>query len=479
MSVISATGVPIHDGADRIDRPIVPWEHKKMKSACLCVSRVLHAGYLFEHEDTRILFDPIFENPFSVNCHAFPQTEFDVEAIRGQRFSAVLISHYHDDHCSLESLNLLSRETPIYVYCVHEELFGMIRDLGFTQVHPLTLDRSVRVGPFEITARRALDEDVDSIFQIRVGEINILNVVDSWIGETTMDLLEKSAPWDLVLWPFQTMRELEVLSPHGSHRARPEVPGEWKEQLRRLRPKCLVPSSCQFKLEPWSWYNRAFFPISYAFFEKEIKNILPKTRLIRLDPSRSIFLDPNGVCPAPSLSWVRLIGAEGADYEFEPEARPPSVAEISRRFRALSASQAREVSDYCHHGLIERFAALESSTEPFFSAPRRWRLSVYDELGAPAHYDYKVRGHRLEMASPGGFDWLTEISATKLHGALFEGETLTSLYLRINDAEFGPEKEKEHREADILEDPLIRCLYTGSIGSFQRAQLRRLLQAVT
>ena len=99
------------------------------------ISRILHAGYIFEHElnheSDRIAFDPIFENPFSQNCHAFPPVKFDYAEIRKQKFAAVFISHYHDDHCSFDSLDLLDRNTPIYIYCVFDEMFSMLKELGF------------------------------------------------------------------------------------------------------------------------------------------------------------------------------------------------------------------------------------------------------------------------------------------------------------------------------------------------------------
>ena len=79
----------------------------------LKISRILHAGYVFECDGTLIAFDPIFENPFSRNCHAFPDVRFDHARIRGMRPDAVFISHFHDDHCSLESLDLLDRATPL------------------------------------------------------------------------------------------------------------------------------------------------------------------------------------------------------------------------------------------------------------------------------------------------------------------------------------------------------------------------------
>src|SRR5471032_237179 len=147
----------------------------------LRISRILHAGYVFECEGTLIAFDPIFENPFSRNCHAFPDVRFDHAQIRGMKPDAVFISHFHDDHCSMESLDLLDRDTPIYLYCLFDELFAMIRELGFVNVLPLKVDAPVQVGAIEVIPRKALDSDVDSMFHIRAAGLNVLNVVDSWM----------------------------------------------------------------------------------------------------------------------------------------------------------------------------------------------------------------------------------------------------------------------------------------------------------
>ena len=227
----------------------------------LKISRILHAGYFFEYQDTRILFDPILENPFSVNCFAFPAVEFDSAQIESLKVDAIFISHYHDDHCSLESLNLLNRDIPIYIFCLQGEMLEMIRQLGFHQVIPLTLRQPIEIGGFEITAWQALDSDVDCLLQIRADGRNVLNVVDSWIDAQTMDQLLLEKPWDLLLWPFQTLRELEVLSPSRHPASTCEIPPEWILQLKALSPKAIVPSSCQFIHEEWSWYNQHMFPI--------------------------------------------------------------------------------------------------------------------------------------------------------------------------------------------------------------------------
>jgi L-ascorbate metabolism protein UlaG (beta-lactamase superfamily) len=447
-----------------------------MSTSSLTISRILHAGYVFECEGTRIAFDTIFENPFSRNCHAFPDVRFDHEQIRRQRFDAVFISHFHDDHCSLESLDLLDRATPLYIYCLFEDLFAMVRQLGFSQVHALRLNVPVDVGPFQVLPREAMDADVDSMFQVKAAGLNVLNVVDSWIDDATLAKLVEEGPWDMVLWPFQTMRELEVLAPSRSHAAPPALPEEWLPQLQALAPRYVVPSSCQFLQEPWSWYNRAFFPMSYAQFAREVGAALPDARVVRLDPSVSVLLDAASLQPAPPLSWVIPVGEQDVDYVYEGNAAPPPTAEIARHFAPLTAAQQARVMDYCRAGILDRYAETEAASD-YFDRTRIWQLSVFDHAGEVTRFRYRLEPDGaacLDMnAAP--LAWTTEIPAAKLYAALELGESLTSMYMRINDTVFDADIERELADADVVDDPLIRCLFSDGFGAYQAAQLRRLL----
>jgi hypothetical protein len=108
-----------------------------MSASALTISRILHAGYVFECEGTRIAFDTIFENPFSRNCHAFPDVRFDRETDPQAALRRRL-------HLALPRRPLLAREprparprTPLYIYCIFDELFDMVRQLGFANVQPL------------------------------------------------------------------------------------------------------------------------------------------------------------------------------------------------------------------------------------------------------------------------------------------------------------------------------------------------------
>lgn len=443
--------------------------------AGLTVSRILHAGYVFAQDGVRIAFDTLFENPFSRNCHAFPDLRFDVEQIREQHFDAVFISHFHDDHCSLDSLDLLPRTTPLYLYCLHPELFEMLRTLGFSKVTPLCFDQAVAVGPFVVTPRAGMDAEVDAMFQVQSGALNILNVVDTWIDDEALARLVQHGPWDMVLWPFQTMRELEVLAPTRFEPATGDVAPEALAQLAALAPRVVVPSSCQFRHEAWSWTNHAYFPISYARFGAQVEQHVAGCRVVRLDPGASLALDAHQVAAAPRLPWVVPVGPQGLDYDYQPQAPVPPVATIASRFAALTPAQWASLTHWCEQTLPQRYAEF-GAMSAYFDQPRRWRLSLLDHDGTAQVFDYLLDDELASLQCDTGapVQWSTELPAARLLAAIVDGESLTSLHVRINVQQFDAATEAALRESEVMDDPLIRCLLDGSVCSYQAGQLRRL-----
>jgi hypothetical protein len=282
----------------------------------------------------------------------------------------------------------------------------------------------------------------------------------------------------MVLWPFQTMREIEVLAPMRSIPAPPTLPEEWIPQLQALAPRYVVPSSCQFLQEPWSWYNRAFFPISYAQFTREVTDALPRAQVVRLDPGASVLLDSASLRPAPPLSWVQPVGPQDVDYAYEGNAAPPPTSEIARHFAPLTEDQQARVMEYCRVGVLEKYTEVEGdAASDYFDQPRIWQLSVYDHAGEATRFRYRLEQGRGAVPDDGSapLGWTTEIPAAKLYAALELGESLTSMYMRINDTVFDADTECALLDADVVDDPLIRCLFGDSFGAYQAAQLRRLL----
>lgn len=442
------------------------------------ISRILHAGYIFESEGSKIAFDPIFEVPFSRNCYAFPPIQFDIEEVKKLHLDAVFISHIHDDHCSLESLNLLDRKTPIFIYSVTEEIPDLISRLGFASVTQIFVNRVIQIGSFEITPRRALDVDVDCLFQIQTKEHNILNVVDSWIDWETLELLKQQQPWDLILWPFQSMRELEVLSPIRFGFPDPEIPVEHLNQLRALNPRAVVPSSCQFLQEPWSWYNESFFPISYTFFETQIKKVLPDANVIRLNPGKSLQVKNHRFRWNPSLTWIIPTGDQDVDYTYNQNLKVPPLSEIAQKFELMNYDQKKRVEYFLKSEIPSIFQELDPLDSNYFLKPRIWELQTFSGLGENKKYLFRIDGKSLEPIAntQEPVAWLTEIAESKIYSALVNGESLSSLYIRINNIFFSAQIESELLDVDATMDPLVRCLFSKNPVSYQRAQLDQIIR---
>jgi hypothetical protein len=180
------------------------------------------------------------------------------------------------------------------------------------------------------------------------------------------------------------------------------------------------------------------------------------------------------------LSWVIPVGPQDVDYTYEGHAAAPRTADIARHFPPLSTTQHERVMDYCRSGLVQNYGAVEAASG-YFDQTRIWQLSIYDHAGEVTHFRYRLEAggvaHLDEGVAPLG--WTTEIPAAKLYAALEEGESLTSAYLRINDAVFDADIERDLAQADVVDDPLIRCLFSATFGVYQAAQLRRLLARST
>ena len=132
------------------------------------------------------------------------------------------------------------------------------------------------------------------------------------------------------------------------------------------------------------------------------------------------------------------------------------------------------VLDFVTDGLLTRYRAMELPEDSYFVKRRHWRLRLVDHTGAARQFDYVVEGDAIalsrEALAPA---WLTEVAACKVYAALALGESLTSMYVRINDAVFDAASEADLMDADIVDDPLIRCLFDEKVGAYQAAQLAR------
>ena len=217
--------------------------------------------------------------------------------------------------------------------------------------------------------------------------------------------------------------------------------------------------------------------MSYRQFETDLASVIPETQIVRMNPSESLMLVNGAIAPARPLDWVIPVGAQNLDYEFRPNEIPLATAEIARKFEPLTEDQLDRVLGFCKTGLIAKYKVLAADFHPYFAAKVYWRLSVFDHQGFKTQFVYCIHGRHIEIADrdvamPLG--WATEVSVNKLYSALERGESLTSMYIRINDIEFEPFISRRIDVVELTEDPLVRCLFEGVFGAYQKAQLARL-----
>ena len=162
------------------------------------------------------------------------------------------------------------------------------------------------------------------------------------------------------------------------------------------------------------------------------------------------------------------------DYDFRPELNVPDTASIAKNFPALTDIETDLVLVFCRNVLPVKLKSLE--VPEYFKSAKLWQLTVYDHTLTGTTFFYLLNGADIKTASgrEAKVAWQTEIPIAKLYSALIFGEALTSLYIRINDGLFSAEIEEQLADADLLDDPLIRCLFTGAFGTYQKAQLQRL-----
>jgi hypothetical protein len=210
------------------------------------------------------------------------------------------------------------------------------------------------------------------------------------------------------------------------------------------------------------------FPVTYRQFEQALGEWLPAARVVRLNPSVAVELSVAALLPAAPLPWVIPVGEQDLDFAYDPEIVPPPTSEIAQHFAPLTAEQGAQVLEFCRSGLLARYQAMELPEDSYFATPCVWQLSVYDHDGSVQQFRYQIHGDSIALTDDAEAPtWTTEIPKAKLYAGLALGESLTSMYIRIDGAP---------ADADIVDDPLIRTLFDDAFAAYQAAQLKRIKQ---
>lgn len=172
-------------------------------------------GYL-EHKGKRILFDPwLDEGIFHGAWHHYPEVNLPNGEITGiGSFDYVYISHIHEDHCSLGTLNLLNKDAELIIMDRNPNFvlqFVKKNNLSFKKIHLIPPWEKVKINDdFEVSMvttdpAHALNFIIDSGLVLEWDNYVIYNSNDCVPYKGALDFIKTNYKQvDLALLPYAT-----------------------------------------------------------------------------------------------------------------------------------------------------------------------------------------------------------------------------------------------------------------------------------
>ncbi|KIG14882.1 metallo-beta-lactamase family protein [Enhygromyxa salina] len=208
-----------------------------------------HQGWLIETATTNVLLDPLLGDRFGhggLVGEVYPPREFDFAAF--PPIDAVLLSHEHDDHFDLPSLDRLDRDIPIYLSSRSSIAASeLLSHMGFAAVRPLEPESSLELGELRVLSfcadhrggRQADEWDVfPLLIQDRGGHGSLFTSID--VRPRDADLSRLRALGSAGVWAvanncsrasFQELRSLPRVNQST------EAPASGREALARAEAR--------------------------------------------------------------------------------------------------------------------------------------------------------------------------------------------------------------------------------------------------
>ena len=307
-----------------------------------------HACILVEMAGARMLMDPWLVGPSQGNgWWHFPPVPILPEALGSVDY--IMISHVHDDHFHLPTLERLPKSaTAIVPYGLDAGMAQGLRDCGFAAVleiengKTLTLAHGIEVENYQRGR-------IDSAYWLRHDRDTLLNLNDCPVSESWLRQWKASHPQpDIALAAFSYAspfplcydvlgRDPEQLLETSAAR----VLEQFAITMGALRPRFAIPFATQyaFFLAEQRWMNRSI-PAPQAAVEALARRA-PEVRAVVLNPGDRLSTPDGSVVRGRLVDW----DARGRELDEAIQARAPEIANVVA------------CEDSAPPDLFERFAA--------------------------------------------------------------------------------------------------------------------------
>ena len=269
-----------------------------------------HACIRVEIGGTTMLMDPWLVGPSNGggwwHLPAVMETPESLGAI-----DYIMISHVHDDHFHMPSLERLPKSaTAIVPYGLDPWMADALRELGFKQVIEIEHGQTLSL-PSGVVVENYQHGRIDSAYWLRYGEDTILNLNDCPISESWLRawLCHHPRP-DVALGAFSYASPYPVCyDVRGQDRERliadniSEVLDSFARTMGILKPQYAVPFATQygFFLPSYEWMTN-HIPTPQAAIEAMVKQS-PDVNGVLLNPSDRLSLKTGKMASGSVFDW--------------------------------------------------------------------------------------------------------------------------------------------------------------------------------
>gem|GEM_PF-2478638 len=344
----------------------------------LKVSRVAHAGIVVETPNVRCLMDPILKTKFMGGClELWPKAKFRYKNLKTQGFDLLIISHEHEDHFDLPSLDLIDRAAKVVYPKGSPWVESCLKRMGFKDFHPLApyeklkyRDLSIMATPSEVPF-----PEMGVIFKYK--KTCVWNLVDSVITRANVkQTISRFGKPSLVLSPFQPVIEIEI----GQDALGAPFPiADYRHILnviKWIQPTYLIPSAFGYKNRINNWLNQRQFPMVERQFSKDVEKMSRSTRVISMRPGDGLqYTMGKWAFQSQCLKFVQASRPQ-RNYElnWRPDEGIPPVVSSAR----LSKAQFKRIDLFINSHFL---SFLNKSVFKTYVRPLRrleclWRLEI-------------------------------------------------------------------------------------------------------
>jgi Beta-lactamase superfamily domain len=241
-----------------------------------------HQGWLFETPTTRVLVDPLLTASFGHGGAVgvvYPPRGLDLEGF--SPIDAVVLTHEHDDHFDVPSLNRLGREIPIHLSSRSSAAaHALLREMGF-EVHALGSEQTLVLGDlryrtFAVDHRHGPEHDEWDVFPFvlhdTAGHGSFASSIDVRLAADVLARMRSSVPRPGIWGYANNVTSAAFQAVHQPSHALPSdeeaLVGVARRRLEELEREWGMPAAVLVCGGGWShpgeraWLDHHAFPLS-------------------------------------------------------------------------------------------------------------------------------------------------------------------------------------------------------------------------